>query len=418
VETVPPPPPPTTGRQAAVAAGAPAKKSNPLPLLLAISAIAVLLVVVLVEAVVILLPRGTVSGAGEATLSALYGQILVQKGGQGDWIEAAQDVVLEAGDRIRTADSSYATLTFLEGTTSQLSELTELTIDELQLTGGRRVVIKLDLDVGQVWNRIAELPEDSLHEVRTLAATITCHGSEYGLVVDEMGTTWVRGKDGWVDVDAGGSTMPLAPGDTLMVAVGSPPVSLAAVAMVPTAPAGETTGEVTSQVEAADMPTFLNQPLPTGTPTNTPSPTATSKAAPPAPSPTATSRPQPSPTKSVRCPTFIIRVPARAPARGPFGIEFEKQGWLPTGGGSEKYWYAVEFSAPGGQWTRGPVPANVQKRGQYHMAEVRAPGAGKFLWRICLVNPADPTGPSVCCSDPWEIDHIVDEPCTTCPDGH
>jgi hypothetical protein len=391
----------------AAAAPAPSGKSNPLPLLLAVGAIAVLLVVVLIEAVVILLPSGAVSEAGEATLSALHGQVLVQKGGQGEWIEVVQDIAVEAGDRIRTADASYAALTFLEGTTSQLSELTELTIDELQLTGGRRVVIKLDLDVGQIWNRIAALPEDSLHEVSTLAATVTCHGSEYGVVVNEMGTTWIRGQQGRVEVTAGGSTVPVAPGDTLMVELGSSPVSYASVAMVPTAPAEQSSGEATTSVQAADMPTFLNQPLPTGIPTVMPSPSATSRPAPPAPSPPATSPPQPTATKkTVECPTITIREPSRAPARGPFGIEFDRQPGLPGG-----YIWVVEFRQPPGGWSRAePVPANVTKRGQFWMAELRAPGAeGTWHWRICIAPADHPYAPGECCSTRQVIDHATDD---------
>jgi hypothetical protein len=421
VETTPPPPPrpavtapppPPVSRPVAGDVRPASAKGNPLPLLLALGAIAVLLVVVVIEAALIFLPQGTGSEAGGATVSALQGQILIQKGGQGEWIEVAQDLAVEAGDRIRTADASHAILTFLEGTTTELSELTELTVGELDLAGGGRVVVRLDLDVGQIWNQIAELPADSIHEVSTLAAKVTCHGSEYGVAVNAMGTTYIRGQEGRVEVSAGGRTVPLVPGDTLMVELGSAPVSYGAVAMLPTPPTDDTSDSVSASVESVDMPTFLNQPLPTGTPTNTPPPTSTRR--PVQPSPTPTSPPQPSPTKkSVRCPKFTIRVPALAPARGPFGIEFEKEGALPTGGGPDRYWYAVEFTTPGGQWTRGPVPANVQRRGQYLMAEVRAPGAGTFWWRICLVNPADPTGPSVCCSDPWEIDHITDEPCTT-----
>ena len=153
---------------------------------------------------------------------------------------------------------------------------------------------------------------------------------------------------------------------------------------------------------------------PPPTPTNTlvppapepPTPTNTLvPAAPEPPTPTETRPPQPSPTQSMSCPTITIRQPKRAPARGPFGIEFDKQGPRPTGGGPEPYWYAVEFKVEGGGWNRAPVPANVMKRGEYWMAEVQAPGEGEFFWRICLVNPADPTGPSVCCSDRRKIVH-------------
>jgi hypothetical protein len=363
-----------------------------------------------VEAVLIVMPRGTVSEAGGATLSLLQGQVQLQKGGQGDWTEVAQDVGVEAGDHIRTGEASYAVLSLMEGTTTQLSALTELTIRELQVVPGKKVVIRLDLDLGEIWNRIAELPADSLHEVTTAAATVICRGSEYGIVVNEMGTTWVRGQDGRVEVTGAGSTVPAAPGDTLLVELGQAPVSYGDVAMVPTAPAQEATVEVTSSIQGADMPTFLNQPLPTATPTNTPPPTSTPRPVPPSPTPTATTRPQPTATpRSVDCPTITIREPSRAPARGPFGIEFDRHPGKPGG-----YEYVVEFRQPNGPWNRAePVPASVSKRGDYWMADVRAPGEGEWHWRICLVAANDLRGEAVCCSAEHVITHATDEQCDT-----
>jgi hypothetical protein len=380
-----------------------------LPLLLAVAAIVVLLVVVLVEAVVIVLPRGTVSQAGGATLSLLQGQVQLQKRGQSDWVEVAQDVTVKAGDRIRTGEASYAVLSLMEGTTTQLSALTELTIRELQVAPGQKVVIRLDLDLGEIWNRIAELPADSLHEVTTLAATVTCYGTEYGMAVDEAGTTWVRTQAGQAEVTAGGSTVSAGPGDTLLVELGQAPVSYGAVAMIPTVPTEETTVEVTSSIQGADMPTFLNQPLPTATATETPPPTSTPRPTQPPPTATATSRPQPTATRSVQCPTITIREPSRAPARGLFGIEFDRQPAKPGG-----YEYAVEFRQGNGPWNRAePVPANVSKRGEYWMAELRAPGEGQFSWRICLVAADDLRGPAVCCSAEHVITHATDEHCDT-----
>jgi hypothetical protein len=213
-----------------------------------------------------------------------------------------------------------------------------------------------------------------------------------------------------VEVTGAGSTVPAAPGDTLLVELGQAPVSYGGVAMVPTAPAQEATVEVTSSIQGADMPTFLNQPLPTATPTNTPPPTSTPRPVPPSPTPTATTRPQPTATpRSVDCPTITIREPSRAPARGPFGIEFDRHPGKPGG-----YEYVVEFRQPNGPWNRAePVPASVSKRGDYWMADVRAPGEGEWHWRICLVAANDLRGEAVCCSAEHVITHATDEQCDT-----
>jgi hypothetical protein len=416
VEAVPPPPPLSVPRTGAPAAGAGSAKSNPLPMLLVAGAILVLLVVVLIEAVVLLLPKGTVSGGG-ATLSKLQGKVLIQKGGQGEWVEVAQDFVVEAGDRIRTADASHAVLTFLEGTTTELSGLTELRVDKLQLTGGREVVIKLELDAGQIWNRIAQLPADSLHEISTLAATVTCHGSEYGLAVSETtGTTWVRGQEGRIEVTGGGSTVPVAPGDTLMVEVGSIPVRYTDVAVGPEAPPEEVTGSEGASVQGGDMPTFLNKPVPTGTPTHTPTATATSRPIPPTPTATATRRPQPTATTPVcppNCPTFRINVPSGGPPYGLFGIEWDVLGGsVPAG-----YSYVLEFSQDQASWGRTPPlrwkdsqgMGELWEAGGHINAEIHGPGPGKWFWRVCIVRTE--TGPSCCCGPSHTIEHQRDDGC-------
>jgi hypothetical protein len=386
-----------------------------LPMVLVIGAIFVLLVVVLIEAVVLILPKGTASALG-ATLSGVQGDVLVQKGGQGDWVEVARDFAVEAGDRIRTAEGSHAVLTFLEGTTTELSELTELRVDELQLNDGQTVVIRLDLDAGQIWNKVAQLPADSLHEVATLAATVTCHGSEYGVAVNGAGTTWVRGHEGQVEVAGGGSTMSVAPGDTLMVQVGFSPVRYAEVAMLPEAPAGEATGSEEAAVQGGDMPTFLNKPLPTATPTDTPTATATSRPVPPSPTPTATRRPQPTATTPLcpqNCPTFRINVPSTAPPYRVFGIEWDVLG----GSAPSGYAYVLEFSQDGASWGRTPPlrwkdsqgVGELWQAGGHINAEINGPGPGKWLWRVCVVKTE--TGPSCCCGPSHAIEHQRDDGC-------
>jgi hypothetical protein len=411
-ESAPPPPPPA--EYAPPARAEPAKKGSSLPLLLALGAVTILLVVVAIEAVIILLPRGS-APVGGAVLAVRQGEVFVQRGGQGDWVAVAKDAVVGAGDRIRTADASHAVLTFLEGTSSELWELTELTIDELELAPSTRVVIRLDLDAGEIWNRIAELPEDSLHEVTTLAASVTCRGTEYGMAVNDVGTTWIRGHDGRAEVTAGGSTTALSPGDTLMVEVGSPPVSYGSVAMLPTPPVEETSGGSAASVEGADMPTFLNQPIPTGTPTNTPPPTSTPRPVQPSPTPTAT-RPRPTATTQVcpsNCPTFRINVPSTGPPYRLFGVEWDVLGGsVPAG-----YSYVMEFSQDQSAWGRTPVLKWKDSQGQgdlwleggHTKAEIHGPGPGNWYWRVCIVRSE--TGPSCCCGPSHTIAHQRDDSC-------
>jgi hypothetical protein len=420
VVPTPPPPAPVTPTYHAAP-----KRRNLLPIAAMGIIIILLLVVVLIEGIIMVMPRGSAQEVG-ATLSVLQGQAFVERGGQGDWIEAGEDFIVQAGDRVRVADASHALLTFLEDTTTEVRALTELKITGLEAVQGRRVVIRLNLETGEIWNRIAALPADSLHEVTTVAAKVVCHGSEYGMAVDGVGTTWLTGREGDVDVTGAGQTVKLGPGETLLVEVGSPPVSYRAVAVVPTPPVVESSSPVSYTLQSADLPTFLNQPLPSATPTNTPTATPTRRPATPTPlRPTATPtrRAQPTATTPVcptNCPTFRINVPSGGPPYGLFGIEWDVLGGqVPSG-----YSYVLRFSQDKASWNRTPPLRWKDSQGQGELwtegghvkAEVHGPGPGLWYWQVCIVQSE--TGPSCCCgpTDPHPITHERDE--GGCPDGH
>lgn len=399
----PPPPPSAVSAAPSPTYEAPARGSN-LPLFGAIGVIFVLLLVVLAEGVLILLPRGTVQEAG-ATLSVLQGEVLVQRGGRGDWIEVAEDFVVEAGDRIRVADASHAVLTFLEDTTTEIGSLTELTLKEVQTARGQPVVIRASLEVGEIWNRIGVVPPDSLHEITSVAATVACFGSEYGMVVNEVGTTWLTGREGEIDVSAAGETVQLRAGDTLVVELGSSPVFYRDVAVAPTPPGTEPsgTGAYTVTLGVADLPTFVNRPL---TPTTVP-PTPTP--VPPRPTATPTQRPRPTATPGScpppgQCPAvYTITVPHTSTPNRIFRIEWQWRGerYKPVG-----YEFALEFSSDGVSWMRVPVPLDppAEVRGRNISATLRAPqGEGVYQWRVCVVNKRDYRGPSCCCGPSHQI---------------
>ena len=227
-----------------------------------------------------------------------------------------------------------------------------------------------------------------------------------------------------MEVPGNGQTVPLAAGDTVVVELGSAPMSYREVAALPTPPAGEVTGPVSTTLESVDMPTFLNQPLPTGTATNTPTATPTRRPAPPTPRPTSipTSRPRPTATTPAcpsNCPTLRINVPHTAPPHGMFGIEWDVLGApVPSG-----YSYVLEFSLDQASWQRTPLLQWKNQQGQGEMweegghmhAEIRGPGPGNWYWRVCLVAVADPAGPSCCCGPSHTIIHTRDD---TCPDHH
>lgn len=373
-----------------------------LPLLVTMGLILAVLMVVVFEAVIILYPLGMVQEVG-ATLSVLEGKAFVQRGGEGDWFEATDGGVVRGGDRIRVLGGSRAILTFLEGTATELRPFTEVTVAELELVDGRPVVVRLDLHLGEIWNRIGDLPADSLHEITTAAATLICRGSEYGVAADEAGTTWLTGREGEIDVTGGGQTVQLRPGDTLVVEPGWPPVAYEEPPVAPPPPTTEPI-LVAYTLEGIDLATFLNEPLPTGTPTNTA--TATRE---PSHTPTPTGTASPTATAMrISCPALVISAPHTAYPRRVFGMEWDVRGAAISSG----WQFVFEFSgdpSPQAVWQRAQ-PDRVYEEHGHWKADLHGPGEGNWYWRVCLV--ADPTR-SVqleCCSEPHLIVHQRDEP--------
>jgi hypothetical protein len=384
----------------------PAKRSN-LPLLVTMGAVVVLLILVVVEAALIVMSPGAVQEVG-ATLSVLEGKVFVQDGGQGNWMEVADDLVITAGDRIRVGGGSQALLTFLEDTTTELRAFTELTVSDLHVAEGQPVDINLDLAIGELWNVIGDLPSGSVHQVTTVAATVLAGGTQYGVAADEGGNTWLTGYEGVANVTGGGQTVELLAGETLLVEPGSPPEPYeeGVVALEEEEEEEEPEVAVACNLESIFLGAFPNRPLveeyvePVETPSHTPTSSPTS-------TPTATSTATSTATATrVPCPQLTINVPSNCYPRRACGLEWDSSGPIPAG-----YEFAIEYSADQVNWTRLPVPLNPYwyEEGGHFKAVIHGPGAGTWYWRICLVNTANLLGQSECCGPSHAIIHARDD---------
>jgi hypothetical protein len=359
----------------------------------------ILLLVVVVEAVVIVMWPGTAPEVG-ATLSVVEGKVFVQEGGQANWLQVAEDFVIQANDSIRVGGGSTALLTFLEGTTTELRSFTELAVTDLQLAEGKPVVVSLDLSMGEIWNSIGALPSGSIHEVTTAAVRVISLGTQYGLAVDEAGNTWLAGHEGVARVFGGGVTVDLGAGQALTARPGEAPEPFSDAATVPS-PLGQVPSPpARCALEGVVLPTFLNEPLPTFTPTSTATATMV-----PSHTPTATSTPTATATR-LACPTLSINVPSHCYPRRVCGLEWDSSGAIPQG-----YEFAIEYSADEVNWTRLPVPLEPYwyQEGGHYKTVIHGPGAGTWLWRICLVNSGKVSGSSECCGPSHAIIHARDE---------
>jgi hypothetical protein len=375
--------------------------TNRWPLLVTMGVVFVLLMLAIAEAVIILRPVAPAREEG-ATLSVVEGKVFVQEGGKGDWMEVAEDFVIQAGDRIRVGGGSLALLTFLEGTSTDLRAFTELTVAQLQLAEGQPFVTSLDLEMGEIWNRIGDLPTGSIHEVTTAAAKVVAYGTEYGAAADQEGTTWLTGHEGVASVSGGGQTVDLGAGQMLVVEPGMAPEPFSGEVPAPTTPVDESPPPATCGLSGIDLPTLLNEPLPTTTPTSTATatrePTKTAMATSTA-TPTATATRPP-------CPILSINVPSSCYPRRACGLEWDSSGPIPGG-----YEFGIEYSADQVNWTRLSVPLDPYwyQEGGHFKAVIHGPGAGTWYWRICLVNAANTAGPSECCGPSHAIVHARDE---------
>ena len=67
----------------------------------------------------------------QCTLSMVSGEVELQTPGSDIWQQAADGIILEAGVRVKTASSSHALLTFLEGSSIKLEPNTDIEIQQL-----------------------------------------------------------------------------------------------------------------------------------------------------------------------------------------------------------------------------------------------------------------------------------------------
>jgi len=103
--------------------------------------------------------------------------------GTAAFARVADGQVLNAGDRVRTADQSHAVVTFLDASTIELEPGTIVTVVQATATQSGAVTIQLQQAIGRTWSSVQRLLRtDSQFELRTPAATAVVRGT--GFVTD------------------------------------------------------------------------------------------------------------------------------------------------------------------------------------------------------------------------------------------
>lgn len=259
----------------------------------------------------------------EVAVAAAEGTVLALPPDSEAWQPLTEDLALDAGTQVQTGDESSVVLTFPDDSRTVAAPNTELEIVRMSsLPSGSRGVIVMSQTLGQTLNVVQSSDSvNSRFEIRTPAARVVVRGTEFTVIVDELGVTDVFVAEGVVEVIAMGITVSLNAGEATTVIPGqepdppatrtSPPTTIPTAADTPE-PSSDPTdgtdeGNTREPLESA-TPTPQSSPgasSPTPTPTSSRSPTATPPSGgngggeptqtPPPPPPTNTS-PPPSPT--------------------------------------------------------------------------------------------------------------------------
>lgn len=296
-------------------AGEPSVRRRELGFRLAAVTVAVLVLLAFVG--VILLPWIGQGVTQAATLSQMDGRVEIRLAGDETWHLAWAGERVKAGDHIRTAPQSTATLTFFDGSTTVMEAETEIAIVQAspqQGDDGRILVLRQV--VGQTYNCVHQQRDTAARfAIETPAAVIAVHGTGFSLAVDSEGITYLVVVDGQVSVtvqDAtvvvlAGEEITLQPGQPLIPSLVSPPIPTATA--IPISPSAVSIPSETPQPAGA---TEMSRP--TRVPGFTEAPASTRAPAPTvAPQPTVVppSTAQPQPTE-VPAPTTMPE-PSRVP---------------------------------------------------------------------------------------------------------
>ena len=101
-------------------------------------------------------------GQDVVRVDAITGQVQVATNAAGtEWENLAVGDALRRGDRVRTLGASSAALVFYEGTRTFLSANSDVSLTELNGSGGQKIQVRIDQKAGETSNRVTPLTGSS-----------------------------------------------------------------------------------------------------------------------------------------------------------------------------------------------------------------------------------------------------------------
>jgi hypothetical protein len=164
--------------------------------------------------------------AAHATLTVLGSPVEVQRAATGSREPAVSGMTLAAGDRVFTGPGGAATLTFFDGSETELAPGAEVLIEQLERRADGRTLVAFAQALGTTLSRVARaLLPGSRFRVATPSAAAVVRGTEFEISVTPDQTQTFRGISGSFDVIAGGATQRVHGGEVVVV---PPPLPSAA----------------------------------------------------------------------------------------------------------------------------------------------------------------------------------------------
>jgi len=168
-----------------------------------------------------LVPTTRINIIKEAEIIDVSGESNVLFIKESTWRAAVRDQALTTGDTVRTGTLGRMNLLFVDGAQIKVHNRTTVRIKSVGNPGASDPTV-LGLDIGEVWSRTPSSP-DSLR-INTPSATAAIRGTDWDLLVDEAGTSYLTVLKGTVELYNDFGMVEVGANEHAMAEVGKPPV--------------------------------------------------------------------------------------------------------------------------------------------------------------------------------------------------
>ncbi|MFZ5569124.1 MAG: tetratricopeptide repeat protein [Thermodesulfobacteriota bacterium] len=139
-----------------------------------------------------------------------------------DWQAAVRDQALSAGDAIRTGDHGRMGLLFTDGIQIKVNRNTLLAIQDRQGKAPQGSwPLTLNLRIGEIWSRSKTIPDGM--RVETPSATAAIRGTDWDILVDEQGRSYLTVIRGSVELGNDFGRITVGRGEQALAEPGQPP---------------------------------------------------------------------------------------------------------------------------------------------------------------------------------------------------